>query len=315
MIKILALSINPANTRRLRIDKEFRDIQFELAKLKSCFFEFISYGAIQNIDFNNLLIQHKPDILHFSGHGSEEALYFEDENGRAVEVNIQDIESIFQLHGEISIVYFNSCLSENLVNAIVPYVKCIVGSTTKVEDEDAITFSKSFYYFLAQGNSVKKAFDLARSQVGLKKGGTDFILRSNTEFDPSVIYIPFSPKMHAKFIFNKESKVKKLFGEYQMELFIDPLPPDISEVSYYYNDDSIGKKNRFEINKDTKNKFRTNLSLYGDIDLRVTLWKSNGLEGYAFGCNLTTALENYYKLNQTESNEYVKEAIKEIKAR
>lgn len=313
MIKILALTVNPLNTKRLRIDLEFKDIQLELSNLKLCFFEFISYGAIQSVDLNILLERHKPDILHFSGHGSEQALYLEDENGRAVELGIAHLEHIFRLNSGISLVFFNSCLSENLAASIAPYVQCIVGSTTKVKDSDAILFSKSFYSFLGKDNSIKKAFDFAKSQVNVKGGSSDFILKS-LNVDHVNTIVSFRPQLLAKFFLNEKGEVSKIIGiEYSMAVFVQPLPPDISEANYYFNDKTLSKKDRFEISKEADKKFITDVSFYGDIDLRVTLWKSNGIEGYAFGGYLSNALENYYKLYPLERNEHVIKAIAKIK--
>ena len=70
MKKILILSANPINTGRLRLDQEVREIQNGLERAKSREkFEIITKWAVRPDDLRRALLDHEPEIVHFSGHG------------------------------------------------------------------------------------------------------------------------------------------------------------------------------------------------------------------------------------------------------
>lgn len=71
-IKILLLAANPTDSMRLGIDKEFRAIDRALREAEHRDdFEVESHLAVRFDDLAGLLMRHKPDIVHFSGHGSD----------------------------------------------------------------------------------------------------------------------------------------------------------------------------------------------------------------------------------------------------
>jgi len=72
-IKILFLAANPKDTPRVRLDEEIRGIREAL--LRSEFrdkFDIEQEWAVRVSDLQSYLLQHKPDIVHFSGHGSKD---------------------------------------------------------------------------------------------------------------------------------------------------------------------------------------------------------------------------------------------------
>jgi hypothetical protein len=70
-IKVLFLASNPIGTSTLSLDKELRLIT---RKIRSSEYrdaiDLIPCLATQADDLIDYLNQHRPDILHFSGHGS-----------------------------------------------------------------------------------------------------------------------------------------------------------------------------------------------------------------------------------------------------
>ena len=78
--KILILAVNPKDTAQLRLDEEIRQIK-EALKLADGgdAFEVTSELAVRTGDLHRHLLHHKPQIVHFSGHGiGERGLLFED---------------------------------------------------------------------------------------------------------------------------------------------------------------------------------------------------------------------------------------------
>lgn len=81
MIRILFLASNPTDTSRLKLDDEFNNIDemLQMTQYKDQF-ELISRRGISTTKIQQLLLRFEPQIVHFSGHGSNNgALLFQDE--------------------------------------------------------------------------------------------------------------------------------------------------------------------------------------------------------------------------------------------
>ena len=68
---------------------------------------------------------------------------------------------------KVGIVVLNACYSASQAKAIMPYVDYVVGMTTAVGDEAAITFAKEFYTILGETENVEMAFDLAINSINI----------------------------------------------------------------------------------------------------------------------------------------------------
>ena len=83
--KILILSANPIDTKRLRFDEEIREIEEGILRAKHRDqFEIKSKLAVRFQDLRRALLDYKPQIVHFIGHGDKEGLKVEDKQGNAV---------------------------------------------------------------------------------------------------------------------------------------------------------------------------------------------------------------------------------------
>jgi hypothetical protein len=88
MLKILFLAANPADTERLQLDEEVRafDKVLNSARYRNSF-DLRSHWAVQVDDLQDLLLRYRPDIVHFSGHGSGNSeIVLHAHNGRSVTV-------------------------------------------------------------------------------------------------------------------------------------------------------------------------------------------------------------------------------------
>lgn len=118
MIQILFLAANPKNTGELNLTKEIKRIDEELLKSKNRDeFELQQRHAVSISDLQELLLRFRPNIVHFSGHGSQEsALVFESENGNAEITPPASLANLFGIVNKdkknLQCVVLNACYSE-----------------------------------------------------------------------------------------------------------------------------------------------------------------------------------------------------------
>jgi hypothetical protein len=170
-IVVLFLASNPLNQQQLRLDDEVRAIQEmirkadyrDAVKLESCW-------AVRPTDVMQAINEHKPTIIHFSGHGSQQdQIVFQDEAGNATFVSKDAIVQVMKAcSGDIRLVFFNTCYSRNQAEAVVEHVDAAVGMNTAIGDEAARTFAAQFYSAIGFGKSVRIAFEQAKALLMLK---------------------------------------------------------------------------------------------------------------------------------------------------
>ena len=111
-VKILFLAANPSDTMRLRLDQEVRSIDQALrqAEYREAF-DLEQHWAVRAADLQGLLLRTQPDIVHFSGHGSDAGeLMLEDANGKASVVSQDALSTLFSLlKDNIRVVVLNAC--------------------------------------------------------------------------------------------------------------------------------------------------------------------------------------------------------------
>ena len=161
--KILFLSSNPLNESRIKIDKEAREIEEGLRRASQRdHFEFKLKVATRPKDFLRAVLEEKPAILHFSGHGFEEGIALEDDNGNTKLVNSEAISQLFSLFNDtIKCVVLNSCYSEKQALAIAKYIEYVIGMKEAVPDNTAIAFAISFYDAIGAGKNFEFAYTYA----------------------------------------------------------------------------------------------------------------------------------------------------------
>ncbi len=132
-------------------------------------FDLVSRHGISTKKIQQLLLRFEPQIVHFSGHGSNNgALIFQNEDGLSEEATPIALESLFKIiGGTIRCVVLNACYSEIQAKDIVKYVDCVIGMSDSIRDDAASLFASSFYQALGYGKSVKRAFDLGVNQLQL----------------------------------------------------------------------------------------------------------------------------------------------------
>jgi hypothetical protein len=168
--KILFLTSNPADTSRLRIEKEVRDIQEGLRRSnRKDNFDFQVRLATRPRDLSRAILDENPKILHFSGHGETEGIILEDDFGISKVVTTTAISGLFSLFEDtIKCVILNSCYSENQAKEISKHIPFVIGMSKAVPDTTAIAFATSFYDAIGAGRDIEFAFKFGVSNISIE---------------------------------------------------------------------------------------------------------------------------------------------------
>ena len=163
-IKALFLAANPGATTQLALDNEIREItqKIRLSENRDIL-DVISAWAVRPDDLFQYLNQHKPQIVHFSGHGSTEGeIILVNNTGSAKPVSSSALKALFTtLKDNIKIVVLNACYSKIQGKAINETIDYVIGMNTAIGDESAIIFATSFYRALGFNRTIQEAFDQA----------------------------------------------------------------------------------------------------------------------------------------------------------
>lgn len=156
MIKILFFAPDPSNTARIKLGTELQAIQDRLDSNK---FDLRSQWAVKPKDVLRTIMEVKPHIVHFSGHGLEDTgeLCFEDEMGLAQPVGAEALATLFKLAAEyVKCVVINTCFSQKQADAIAEHIPFVVGMKKEISDRAAIVFASGFYTALESDQSIEK---------------------------------------------------------------------------------------------------------------------------------------------------------------
>jgi len=165
--RILILAANPKATPKLRLDEEVREIEEGLKRSKyRDRFDIHSVWAVRSEDLRRALLDYKPHIVHFSGHGTKDGLMLEAEMGLAVTATKEALSGLFEIFsGTVECVILSACYSGPQADAISKHIDYVIGMKEEVDDQVAIKFGVGFYDALGGGCTVEDAFKLGRNAV------------------------------------------------------------------------------------------------------------------------------------------------------
>lgn len=197
-IKALFLAANPSDTSPLKLDEEIRGITEKIrASEHRNMIDLVSAWAVRPDDLLQMLNQHKPQIVHFSGHGSTKGeIILLDSNLTSKPVSTAAIKALFTtLKDNIQIVLLNACYSRTQAESLVEVIDCVIGMSSAIGDKAAITFAASFYRAIGFGRSVKEAFDQGIAALlleGISEESTPELLYKS-DVDPSKLIMLTTP--------------------------------------------------------------------------------------------------------------------------
>jgi hypothetical protein len=204
MIKVLLFAANPRGSAPLDLPREFREIEQEvrLGSFRDAV-ELVMVPGARPVDLLRKLNECRPQVVHFSSHGSPEKLLFEAEGGQEGDSNRlgtstrstegRDMTTVGRDEGEraessqvaphpvsraalvevlsacdegeLRLVVLNACDTRPQAEALTEVVDCVVSMSREITDRAAIRFAASFYGALAFGRSVQRAFDQGRARL------------------------------------------------------------------------------------------------------------------------------------------------------
>jgi hypothetical protein len=166
--RVLFLASSPINENRLNLDREAREIDESLRRSrKRDLFTLEQKWAIRNKDLRRALLDYRPQIAHFSGHGSgDNGIVLQDFDGNSKFMRTEALVDLFQLFSkEIECVILNACFSEVQADAISQHIKYVIGMNKAIGDTAAIEFSIGFYDALGAGETYEKAFQFGCNAI------------------------------------------------------------------------------------------------------------------------------------------------------
>lgn len=190
---ILFLASNPADTVKIELEKKFQKIHERLQESGNLK-KFILYQkwAPTAGDLQNSILQFKPDILHFSGHGYKgdqglqdlfkeigvdiddgSGLIFRNDKGKARVVTAKALKNLFAVLSEnpatkINTVIFDACYSADQSEAIAQHVPYVIGLENSVLQNASLEFSIGFYLGLAEGYDIDFCYKLGKNKALLE---------------------------------------------------------------------------------------------------------------------------------------------------
>ena len=193
-VKILLLSANPTGTTALKIDEEMRAITQKVrAAEHRDLIQIVTASAIRPDDLLQAMNEHRPHVVQFSGHGSEnDEIIVCDDIGNPKPVSKEALIALFEsTRSNVRVVVLNSCYSKSQAEAIVSVVPCAIGMKDSIGDRSALIFAASFYRAIAFGHSVETAFKQGIAALKLEGIDQDEIpeLITHGDVDPSGVFV------------------------------------------------------------------------------------------------------------------------------
>jgi hypothetical protein len=177
-LTVLCLLAGPREASQLQLRREYRTIEEAVRRGRQRTLRVELSAATRRHDILPALSEHRPDIVHFAGHGSPNGyLLLEEDDGRVAPVSAEGLAGVLKSAGGVSVAVLNACHLGRYLDVISPYAREVIGSPERLPDRDALAFSQGYYSALALGESWQRAFDSGVATVGLGPGGTPGLRR------------------------------------------------------------------------------------------------------------------------------------------
>jgi CheY-like chemotaxis protein len=170
-VSIMFIAAEPIDQGRLRVSEEWREIKQELTlAVNRTHFRFDEQFAVRPKDFSRVIMEKKPRIVHFSGHGSgKPGLCLENEAGQTQLTPTKGLAEMFEVvASQVECVILNACYAKPQATAIARHIKYVIGTKRQISDKAAIAFSVGFYQALGSGNTIEDAYKAGCAQIMLQ---------------------------------------------------------------------------------------------------------------------------------------------------
>lgn len=160
-LRVLCLAAGPSDQSQLQLAAEHRAIVMAVRRSPRRVVPVL-HPATRLDDIALRLLDARPDIVHFAGHGTPDGqLLFEDDRGWSSPVDIDRLARLFGALGRLQATVLTSCYSASYSAELLTVSDAVAGSPAPLADRSAIVFSENFYRALGENLTPRESFDLA----------------------------------------------------------------------------------------------------------------------------------------------------------
>jgi hypothetical protein len=167
-VAVLCLQAGPANLNQLQLRQEHAVLLQIAARRGQRKLTVTANPATRRDDIVAEILANRPDIVHFTGHGTSDGrLVFEGDGGGPAPVTVDALASVLRvLPASLPCLVLGSCFSASYAGRLLGPARVVTGSATALPDQAAIEFTRGFYTALAVGGtSVTKAYNAGLAQL------------------------------------------------------------------------------------------------------------------------------------------------------
>lgn len=183
----------------LRVDQEVRQVKQSIKRSKYRDLVTIEHAPAATLsDLVDGLNDHRPHIVHFSGHANSLELLLEndagDEDGHNVEFSL--LARVLGATDEPPrLVVLNACESLDGADDLLRTVPVVIGMSDSIGDTAAIVFAATFYSAIASAQSVESAVEQGRVKMAAASLGDSELpeIRCRDDVDPRKILLVVPP--------------------------------------------------------------------------------------------------------------------------
>jgi hypothetical protein len=166
-LRVLCLAAGPSDQSFLQLAAEHRAIVMALRRSRRPVVAIL-HPATRLDDIALRLLDARPHIVHFAGHGSKDGrLLFEDAAGLSAPVDISRLSRLISTVGRLQAVILTSCYSGDYAAELLTASDAVAGSPAPLADECALAFSENFYRALGDDLLPRKCFEVAEAAMGV----------------------------------------------------------------------------------------------------------------------------------------------------
>lgn len=183
--RILLVCANPRGSNPLRTGEEDRTLResIQLSPHRARI-EIQTLNAATVDDLRRALLWSKFDVVHFSGHGTNRGLVFEDAQGALMVPSSFALAKLLAARG-VKVSLLNACYSLSVGKITAIGLDYTIASSGPISDPAAIEFARGFYDALGANASVPDAYEEGVLAAELKSLRLDAILlKRGEEYSP-----------------------------------------------------------------------------------------------------------------------------------